>query len=184
MLENKNILLGVSGGIAAYKAVDLASRLTRAKARVRTVMTDHAQELVRPRSFQAVTGQGVYTRLWHDVQDQAIEHIELSRWADVIVVAPATANLIGKLAQGICDDLLTTLLCAGWQKPVLLAPAMNTQMWLHPAVQRNVAQVQGFGFKTVGPTAGHLACGQEGPGRMAEPERIVEAIEGMLRTEG
>ena len=181
MAPNLNLLLGVSGGVAAYKAVDLASRLTAAGVAVKTVMTENACHLVTPRSFEAVTANPVYTNLWTSGQDHDIEHIGLVAWADMVVVAPATANCLGKIAAGVCDDLLSTVLCVCWQKPVLLAPAMNNQMWSNPIVQRNVKTVTELGFKVVGPEQGRLACGDIGMGRMAEPARIVEAVTEMAR---
>ncbi len=171
-----NVLLGVSGGIAAYKAVDLASKLTGRGACVRVVMTACACELVGPVSFEAVTGNAVLTSMWERTRDDRIQHISLMDWADIVVVAPATANIIGKTAGGICDDLLSTTLCAAWGKPCLMAPAMNDRMWSNPAVQRNVVTVREMGFELVGPAAGRLACGTKGVGRMAEPSEILEAI--------
>jgi phosphopantothenoylcysteine decarboxylase/phosphopantothenate--cysteine ligase len=179
MLKNLNILLGVSGGIAAYKAVDLASKLTVAGAGVNTVMTESACRLVGPKSFEAVTGSAVFTSLWDTSEEYKISHINLVDWADVVVVAPATANIIGKIANGICDDLLSTTLCVCWAKPTLLAPAMNNNMWTNPAVQRNVETAKQMGFELIGPEEGLLACGTEGMGRMSEPKDILEAIEKM-----
>ena len=176
MALNLNILLGVTGGVAAYKAVDLASQLTAAGASVRTIMTQNACRLVTPQCLEAVTRQPVYADLWSGTQDHDIEHVSLVAWASAVVVAPATANCLGKIASGICDDLLSTVLCVCWQKPVLLAPAMNTQMWTNPIVQRNVQTITGLGFHVIGPESGRLACGEAGVGRMAEPERIIEAI--------
>ena len=175
-LEGAKVLLGVTGGVAAYKAVALASKLTGSSAQVKTVMTESACELVRPKSFEAVTGQTVYTSLWSCPEEYRIGHVSLSDWADVIVVAPATANIISKIANGICDDLLSTLLCAGFKKPVLLAPAMNNNMWTNPAVQRNVKAVGDMGFEMIGPTEGRLACGTEALGRMSEPDDILKRI--------
>lgn len=172
-----NILLGVSGGIAAYKAVDLASRLTAAGARVNTVMTDNACRFVSPKSFETVTGLAVFTSMWSTPEEYRSGHIALLDWADVIVVAPATADIIGKAANGICDDLLSTTLCACWRKPILFAPAMNNNMWTNPAVQRNVATIKKMGFQLVGPVEGRLACGTEAIGRMVEPQDIIKAIE-------
>jgi phosphopantothenoylcysteine decarboxylase/phosphopantothenate--cysteine ligase len=186
MLENFNILLGVSGGVAAYKAVELASRLTASGAKVTTVMTENACRLVGPKSFEAVTGSAVYTSLWNpsdtqfaicDLRSEKPVHISLVDWAELVVVAPATANIIGKIANGICDDLLSTTLCACWAKPKLLAPAMNNNMWENPAVQRNVEIVKQMGYELIGPVKGRLACGTEAIGRMAEPQDILEAIE-------
>ncbi len=179
MLKNLNILLGVSGGIAAYKAVDLASKLTVAGAGVNTVMTESACRLVGPKSFEAVTGSAVFTSLWDTSEEYEIDHIALVDWADIVVVAPATANIIGKIANGICDDLLSTMLCVCWAKPTLLAPAMNNNMWTNPAVQRNVETAKQMGFELIGPEEGLLACGTEGMGRMSEPKDILEAIEKM-----
>ncbi|HUV67912.1 MAG TPA: flavoprotein [Sedimentisphaerales bacterium] len=181
MLRDVNILLGVSGGVAAYKAVDLASKLTAAGARVRTVMTEAACRLVGPKSFEAVTGSAVFTTMWGAPDEFKISHIDLVDWAGLVVVAPTTANIIGKTANGICDDLLSTILCACWPLTrsgmTLLAPAMNTNMWANPAVQNNVAMMKARGFQFIGPVEGRLACGAEGPGRMSEPRDILEAIE-------
>jgi phosphopantothenoylcysteine synthetase/decarboxylase len=186
-----NILLGVSGGIAAYKAVDLASKLTAAGAKVTTIMTEAACQLVGPKSFEVVTCSAVYANLWdnHSVrqaQDKVFQHekpghINLAEWADIVVVAPATANIIGKIANGICDDLLSTTLCACWplikSGVALLAPAMNNNMWDNPAVQRNVGTVKQMGFELIGPVKGRLACGSEAIGRMAEPKDMFKALE-------
>lgn len=181
-LDRKNILLGVSGGIAAYKAADLASKLTGAGATVRTIMTESACKLVTPATFEAVTGQPVYTSLWQGPEDFKIGHIQSADWADAVVVAPATANLIAKVATGICDDLLSTTLCACWNKPVLLAPAMNSNMWANPIVQHNMAIVTDqLKFNTIGPESGRLACGTTGIGRMAEPADILEALAALLK---
>lgn len=181
MLDNLNILLGVSGGIAAYKAVDLAGKLAVASARVNTVMTENACRLVGPKSFEAVTCSAVFTSLWSTTEKYEIGHIALVDWADIVIVAPATANIIGKIANGICDDLLSTVLCAAWRliqsEAALLVPAMNNNMWDNPAVQRNVKAVKEMGFQLIGPVEGRLACGTEGIGRMSEPQDILEAIE-------
>jgi phosphopantothenoylcysteine synthetase/decarboxylase len=176
-----HVLLGVGGGVAAYKAVDLASRLTAAGARVATVMTENARRFVGPKSFEAVTCSAVYTTMWSASEQHQCTHVGFVDWADIIVVAPATADVIGKVACGICDDLLSTTLCACWAKPVLLAPAMNENMWKNPAVQRNVAMVQKMGFRLVGPVEGRLADGTRGMGRMSEPAEILAAIEETAR---
>jgi phosphopantothenoylcysteine synthetase/decarboxylase len=176
MLKDCNILLGVTGGVAAYKAADLASKLTAAGAAVRTIMTEAACELVTPRSFEAVTRASVYTTLWTATEEHTGAHIALADWAKIIVVAPATADIIAKAAHGICDDLLSTTLCVCWSKPILLAPAMNTRMWDNPAVQRNVDALKQMGVRLVGPAAGRLACGTEGVGRMVEPSEILDEI--------
>jgi phosphopantothenoylcysteine decarboxylase/phosphopantothenate--cysteine ligase len=184
MLKGRNILLGVSGGIAAYKAVDLASSLTAAGARVNTVMTAAACELVGPKSFEAVTNSEVFTDLWAMPEEYQIGHIALVDQADIVVVVPATANILGKIANGICDDLLSTILCAATNLiksgRALLAPAMNNNMWDNPAVQRNIKIVMQMGYKLIGPVKGRLACGTEGIGRMAEPQDIIKAIEKMI----
>ncbi len=175
-LDGLKVVLGVAGGVAAYKAVDLASKLTAAGAQVRTVITESALRLVGAKSFEAVTGRPVYTSMWEGGEQFEIGHINLADWADVVVVAPATANIIGKAANGICDDLLSTVLCASWEKPILFAPAMNVKMWTNPAVQENVKFIKKTGAELVGPGRGRLACGMEGVGRMAEPQEILEAI--------
>ena len=175
-LVGLNVLVGVSGGVAAYKAVDLAGKLTGAGSRVKTVMTENACQLIGPKIFEAVTRSAVFTSLWDSPEEYKISHINLADWADIIVVAPATANIIGKVANGLCDDLLSTTLCTCWQRPVLLAPAMNERMWSNPVVQRNIKTVQEMGFKLIGPEEGRLACGTEGIGRMSEPQDILEAI--------
>ena len=176
-LSELNILLGVSGGVAAYKAVDLASKLTASGARVNTVMTENACRLIGPKSFEAVTNSMVFTSMWSTSEEHKISHINLVNWADIVIVAPATANIIAKIANGICDNLLSTMLCVCWPKPVLLAPAMNDNMWNNPAVQRNVKTVKEMGFKLIGPQVGALACGKEGIGRMTEPQDILKALE-------
>ena len=181
MFNNVNILLGVTGGVAAYKVVDLAGKLTTAGANVKTVMTENACRFVGPKSFEAVTCSAVFTNLWSTPDQHEIGHIVLADWADIVVVAPATANIIGKIANGICDDLLSTTLCACWplikSGAVLLAPAMNNKMWANPAVQKNVETIRKMGCQLVGPEQGRLACGEEGLGRMSEPKDIIEAIE-------
>jgi phosphopantothenoylcysteine decarboxylase/phosphopantothenate--cysteine ligase len=177
VLKDLNILLGVTGGIAAYKAVDLAGKLTTAGANVRTAMTASACQLVGPKSFEAVTGAPVFTSLWSDPQGHQMSHIALADWAQIVVVAPATADIIAKAANGICDDLLSTVLCTCWATPTLFAPAMNTRMWENPATQRNVQTLRATGVRMVGPASGRLACGTEGMGRMAEPQEILAAIE-------
>ena len=181
MLTNINILLGVTGGVAAYKAVDLASKLTARGARVSAVMTEAARRLVGAKSFEAVTQSAVYTTMWNRPEEHEISHIALVDSADLVVVAPATANIIGKIAGGICDDLLSTVLCACWplieSGAALLAPAMNDKMWANPVVQNNVKTIKELGFQLTGPVEGRLACGTEGLGRMSEPQDIVEAIE-------
>ena len=180
-IKKTNILLGVSGGIAAYKVVDLASKLTAAGAKVKTVMTEAACRFVGPKSFEAVTGSAVFTSLWSKSEEHRIKHVSLVDWADIVVLAPATANIIGKIACGICDEILSTILCACQplikSGQALLAPAMNDNMWTNVAVQRNVKMVKDMGFQLIGPQVGRLACGTEGIGRMSEPKDILERIE-------
>lgn len=178
-LNGRNVLLGVTGGIAAYKAVDLASKMTAAGANVYTVMTKSATKLIRPKSFEAITHLPVFTKMWTAPRDFKIAHIDLARQTDLVVVAPATANIIAKAAHGICDDLLSTTLCACWNKPVLIAPAMNDNMWKNPAVQKNVETIKQNGFNIIGPEIGRLACGTDAIGRMAEPQDIVNELEKM-----
>jgi phosphopantothenoylcysteine synthetase/decarboxylase len=176
-ISGLKVLLGVSGGVAVYKAVDLASKLTAAGALVDTIMTEAACKFVLPKSFEAVTGQRIFTSMWESPAGFEIGHISLAEACDIVVVAPATANIIGKAANGICDDLLSTTLCACWQKKVLFAPAMNEKMWLNPAVQWNVKTLGEMGFEIIGPEKGRLACGDEGWGRMAEVPEIIARIE-------
>ena len=178
-LESYEILLGVCGGIAAYKAADLCSRLIRQQAGVSVAMTEAAQQFIRPLTFSTLSGRRVYTDLFDAEQVYEAEHIALTHRADMIVVAPATANSLAKLATGICDNLLSTLLCSA-ESDILLAPAMNQRLWEHPATQDNVKKLQQWGCHFVGPGTGRLACGDEGVGRMAEPEDILERIINLL----
>jgi phosphopantothenoylcysteine decarboxylase / phosphopantothenate---cysteine ligase len=173
MLPGRRILLGVTGGIAAYKAVMLARRLVEARAEVKVMMSRGATEFVGPRSFAAVTRNPVATDLF--APGTVSPHTELAEWADLIVVAPATTSLLGRLAAGISDDLVSTTLIAA-RSPVLLAPAMHTEMWEHPATRRVVAQLVADGHHLIGPASGSLAGGDEGPGRMVEPEDILAEV--------
>lgn len=186
-LKGLKVLLGISGGIAAYKAVDLASKLTAGGASVKTLMTENACELVGPKSFEAVTGNPVFIDLWSEAEqcethlpNRQVGHISLADWADVVVVAPATANIIAKIANGICDDLISTVLCACWRKKIIVAPAMNNMMWENPAVQQNVKTLKDMDCKLVGPAEGRLACGTEAIGRMAEPADIIEYVQEII----
>lgn len=182
-LSGRKILLIVGGGIAAYKALELIRLLRKADAEVMSVLTTAGAEFVTPMSLAALTGHPVRQALFMPEDETAMGHIELSRWADLVVVAPATAGLIAKAANGLADDLASTTLLAT-DKRVLLAPAMNVRMWLHPAVQANVERLKAFGgfqgAAVVGPDEGEMACGEFGPGRMAEPAAILRAIEGLL----
>lgn len=179
-LDDKTILLVVGGGIAAYKSLDLVRRLRERGARVRVVMTAAAKEFVTPLAFVSLTNEKVYDDLFSATDEQEMGHIQLSRDADLIVVAPATAHLLARVAQGLCDDLATTLLLAT-DKRALYAPAMNVRMWLAPSTQRNVATLKQDGALFVGPNAGDMACGEYGPGRMSEPLEIVAATESALK---
>jgi phosphopantothenoylcysteine decarboxylase / phosphopantothenate---cysteine ligase len=169
------ILLGVSGGIAAYKAAELVRRLREAGAEVRVVMTPAAQAFVAPLTFQALSGQAVRVELLDPEAEAGMGHIELARWAELVLIAPATADLLARLANGLADDLLTTLVLAT-DAPVVVAPAMNQKMWRHPATQDNLSTLRGRGVRVLGPAAGEQACGDVGPGRMWEPADIVAAI--------
>jgi len=179
MLAGKHILLIIGGGIAAYKTLDLIRRLRERGAQVTPVLTRAGEEFVTHLSVSALTGVKVFRDLF-DLGDEAeMGHIQLSRAADLLVVAPATADLMAKMAQGVANDLASTLLLAT-DTPVLLAPAMNVRMWEHPATQRNIATLRGDGITMVGPNDGDMACGEYGPGRMAEPLEIVAAVEERL----
>ena len=172
------ILLGVTGGIAAFKAAALTSLLTRVGMDVRVMMTKNAAQLVSPRTFQALSKNPVYTDMFSD-DCSAHPHIDLARQCSLMCVAPATANFLGKAANGIADDLLSTTVLA-FTGPIILAPAMNEAMWLKPAVKRNVKTLAKDGFLFVGPETGRLSCGDSGVGRMAEPEQILQKIQDVL----
>ena len=173
MLQGKKIVLGVTGGIAVYKAVDLVSRLRKAGCEVRVVMTEHAQQFVTPLTFKEISGNAVATSMWNANQEFNVEHIALANWADAFLVAPATANILAKMACGLADDLLSTTLLAA-QAPIVVCPAMNTGMYQNPATQENIAKLQERGVTVMSPAVGHLACGTSGPGRLPEPQQIVE----------
>lgn len=175
-LENKTIVVGLSGGIACYKAAELVRLLRTAGARVRVVMTQHAREFITPLTMQTLSGEPVSTELFDLTQESEIGHIRLADSADAVVVAPATANLIGKVAAGICDDLLSTVLTAT-RAPVLLAPSMNVHMFENAIVQANLGRLAQRGYRLVSPGVGYLACGYEGPGRLADPALIVAEVE-------
>lgn len=174
-MNGKRILLIVGGGIAAYKALELVRGLREAGAAVTTVLTKGGERFVAPLSFAALSSAQVHTELFDPLEESRMGHIELSRAADLLVVAPATADLMAKMAGGHADDLASTVLLAT-DKPVLLAPAMNVRMWLHPATKRNVEALRADGALMVGPEVGDMACGETGPGRMAEPEAILDGI--------
>ena len=172
----KNILIGVTGGIAAYKVVEVASRLKKSGANVRVMMTRNATEFVSPRTFHEITGNAVSVEMFGDAANFNVAHIALANFADLILIAPATANFLAKAAHGIADDLLTTTVIAS-DKPLLIAPAMNTKMYENPATQANLRILRGRGVKILEPATGQLACGTSGKGRLPEPEEICAAIE-------
>jgi len=174
-LSGKKILLGVTGGIAAYKAADLARRLKQAGADVRVILTAGGAKFVTPLTFQALTQNPVSTDLFDQGQEQLIGHIDLADWADALVVAPATANVIARLAAGMADDLLATVALAT-QAPLVIAPAMNPRMWRHPAVQRNLATLREAGARVVEPGEGEMACGHVGEGRLAEADDLLDGV--------
>lgn len=171
----RRVLLCVCGGIAAYKAAELVRRLRDAGAQVQVAMTENAQRFVSAQTFQALSHRPVRTSLWDAQAEAAMGHLELAGWAQQVVVAPATANMLAKLAHGLADDLVSTL-CLATEAPLLLAPAMNHRMWRHPATQANVALLLARGARLIGPNDGPLAEGESGPGRMAEPAEIVVAL--------
>ena len=175
MLKEKTILLGVTGGIAAYKSASLASRLVKAGAEVRVIMTEHATNFINPITFETLTGHKCITDTFDRNFEFQVEHVSLAKKADVIMVAPATANVIAKLAHGLADDMLTTTILAS-HAPKLVAPAMNTGMYENPVTQDNLALLKKYGMEVIEPAAGHLACGDEGKGKMPEPEILYEHI--------
>jgi phosphopantothenoylcysteine decarboxylase / phosphopantothenate---cysteine ligase len=181
-ISHARILLVISGGIASYKSLELIRQLRDRRATVQVVMTSAARQFISPLSAATLSGQPVRDDLFSLTDEAAIGHIELSRAADLVVVAPATANILARMAAGLADDMATTLLLAT-DKRVLVAPAMNVRMWLHPATRRNVHRLRDDGVLFVGPESGPMACGEFGPGRMAEPGAIVEAIEQALAAE-
>ena len=180
-LTDKRIVLGISGGIAAYKSAELTRRLREQGAVVRVVMTPAAAGFIAPLTLQALSGHPVHTELLDHAAEAAMGHIELARWADLVVVAPATANFIARLSNGLADDLLSTL-CLASAAPLLIAPAMNQQMWQNPATQDNVKRLQARGVTLLGPASGAQACGETGPGRLLDPEEVVQAIISAGRT--
>lgn len=179
ILKDKNIILGITGGIAAYKALELTRMLVKKGANLHPVMTKSAKEFIAPLSFQTLSKNPVYSELFDVRGDDGIKHIELAEGADLIVIAPATANIIGKIANGIADDLLTTIVMAS-KSPVLLAPAMNVNMYENPIVQKNISRLKRTGYFFAEPEDGELACGCEGRGRLAPLEDIVDAAEECL----
>ena len=178
-MADKSILLIIGGGIAAYKALELIRTLGKRGIASRCILTRAGSEFVTPLSVSALSGDKVYGELFNLTDEAEMGHIELSRSADLVVVAPATADLMAKAATGLANDLASTTLLAT-DKPVLMAPAMNVRMWEHPATQRNLATLKGDGVHFVGPDEGDMACGEFGPGRLAEPDAIADAVERLL----
>lgn len=176
MLRSKNIVLGVSGGIAVYKACALTSKLVQKGANVKVVMTKGATQFVQPLTFQALSRNPVYIDAFDEKNPKNIAHIDLADWANLVILAPATAHLLGKVANGLADDMLTTILLAT-QAPVYVAPAMNVHMYDHPAVKQNLKTLESYGYRFIEPGDGYLACGYVGKGRLEEPENIIAVIE-------
>ncbi len=181
MIKDKNILLCVTGGIAVYKAAALTSKLIQAGAHVKVILSESAEKFVTPLTFQALSRNEVYIDTFDEKNPQKIAHIDLADWSDLILVAPATANTIGKLAGGIADNMITTTLLAA-TSPVWIAPAMNVHMYDHPAVKKNISILAGYGYQFIEPSEGYLACGYVGKGRLEEPEKIVELIQQFFGT--
>jgi phosphopantothenoylcysteine decarboxylase/phosphopantothenate--cysteine ligase len=179
-MKDRHILLGVSGGIAAYKAADLTSKLVQAGAEVTVVMTESATRFVTPLTFEAVSRRRVFADMWSSDKDFNPTHIALADWADVVVIAPATANIIGKLVHGIADDLLSTVLLSV-DVPVVVAPAMNKRMWENRVVQENVRRLKDLGYHLIEPGEGYLACGTVGIGRLAEVKDIIDFVGTLLK---
>jgi phosphopantothenoylcysteine decarboxylase/phosphopantothenate--cysteine ligase len=179
LLQHREILLGVSGGVAAYKAADLCSRLVQRGAKMTVIMTESAGQFIGATTFEALTGRPVYSHAFEAKEHFQGEHIGLARRAELTVIAPATAQTIARLAHGLADDLLSTTVLVT-TSPVLIAPAMNCDMWDKPAVQRNVSQLVDDGYHLVGPEEGWLSCGQVGSGRMADPGSIIMSMERLL----
>ena len=175
MLKDKNILLGVTGGIAAYKIANLASMLKKQGANVKVIMTENACQFITPMTFETLTAQKVYTDTFDRNFEFKVDHIEFGKWADVFLIAPATANVIGKLANGIADDMLTTTALA-MRCPILVSPAMNTTMFENKVVKHNIMKLRTYGMDIIMPASGHLACGDSGAGKMPEPEMLLEYI--------
>ena len=178
-LASREIIVGVCGGIAAYKVADVVSKLVQAGAGVTVCMTAEAQQFVTPLTFEALSGRKVRTGIFDLVESSDPQHISLTERADLMLIAPATNNILAKVAHGMTDDLVSLMVCAA-ACPVLFAPAMNNRMWANPIAQENVTKLRGLGYRFVGPEDGWLACRNVGPGRMSEPGRIVEEVVGML----
>jgi phosphopantothenoylcysteine decarboxylase/phosphopantothenate--cysteine ligase len=182
-LKGREIVVGVCGGIAAYKVADVVSKLVQAGAGVTVAMTDDAQKFIAPLTFEALSNRPVRTSTFNLVESSDPQHIALTERADLMLVAPATANTIAKIAHGLCDDLLTLLVSAA-ACPVVFAPAMNNRMWENPIAKENVAKLEKLGYQFIGPEEGWLACRNVGVGRMSDPEKIVQEVTGMLVGKG
>jgi len=178
-MKGKQIILGVTASIAIYKACEIIRRLTKEAFLVRVVMTAEAEELIRPIVFQSLTGNKVYRGLFAEPDAWEIEHVSLAEKADLVLIAPATANIIGKIVSGICDDLLTCVVCAT-KAPVLICPAMNENMYKNKIVQGNIKKLKSLGYRFVGPIRGRLACGEIGVGCLAEVETIIKEVKKIL----
>lgn len=179
-MGKKTVVLGVTGSIAAFKAADIASRLVQRGVQVRVIMTKEAKHFITPLTLQMLSAHKVYEGMFDTPEAWEVEHVSLAESADVVLIAPATANIIAKLAAGICDDLLTCTVTAT-RSPVLLAPAMNHAMYAHKTVQQNIAGLKKLGYRFIGPVKGRLACGKEGMGRMSDADDIVKAALGLVR---
>lgn len=177
---SRHIVLGVTGSVAAYKAAEIARQLVKSGHRVHVILTKSAQEFITPLTFQSLTKEKVHTDMFEKVDTPDIHHISLAKQADLVLLAPATANLIGKLANGIADDMLTTVTMAAWEKPTILCPAMNTAMYQNPIQQANLRKLQELGYTVVEPKNAILACGDQGKGALADVEDIVQVVKGVL----
>lgn len=183
MLNNKNIVVGITGGIAAYKAADVVSRLKKLGANVYCIMTKHSTEFIKPLTFQSISQNYVVTDMFEDPKTWDVEHIALAKRADLFLIVPATANIVGKVSNGIADDMLSTTIMAT-EAPVFFALAMNTKMYQNPIMQRNVAFLESMGYQFIDPDSGRLACGDVGAGKLADPERIVAAVVDYFKHQG
>src|SRR5215208_5675891 len=182
-LKGRELIIAVCGGIAAYKVADVVSKLVQLGAGVTVCMTEEAQRFVTPLTFEALSGRKVRTGTFDLVETSDPQHIGLTERADLMLVAPATNNVIAKVAHGLCDDLVSLMISAA-ACPVVFAPAMNNRMWDHPIAQENVAKLAAFGYRFIGPDAGWLACRNVGPGRLSEPQKIVDEVVKMLTAPG
>lgn len=181
MLKGQKIVVGVTGGIACYKAIEIVSQLKKAGASVKVIMTESATKFITPLTFREISGNPVVTSMWNDPTNWNVEHIALANWANLFLIAPATANIIGKIANGLADDMLSTTIMAT-KAQVLLAPAMNTNMYNNPITQQNIQKLSALGYKFIEPAYGILACGIEGIGRLPDPSLIVDTVKSLFAT--